>query len=494
MTLASNGGQFFAGEWRAGSGPVFTSTNPATGQTVWSGAAATAADVAAAVAAARHAHDTWAARSPEERIAILEACARELTVNGGPLADAISLETGKPRWEVHEELLSMVGKVAATIDAWRERQQDRAVPLPAAGPGDVAAVRYRPHGVLAVLGPFNFPGHIPHGHIVPALLAGNAVVFKPSEFAPLSGRRLAEIWERVGLPAGVFNLVQGGRETGAALAADPGHDGILFTGSYQTGVALRRMWVEEPGKMLALELGGNNPLVAHAASDLDAAATLTILSAFLTAGQRCSCARRLIVPEGAGGDAFIARLLARMDGIRVGLPDDVPEPFMGPVIHEAAARSLLAAQDDLVARGGIVLRGMAPQRGIATLLSPGLVDVTAVCNRPDTEWFGPLLQLVRVPDFEAAIAEANRTAYGLAAALVSDERSLYDTFRHRVRAGIVNWNRQTTGALARLPFGGIGRSGNHRPSGCFAIDYCGYPVASLERDRVTAPPAPPGLE
>jgi succinylglutamic semialdehyde dehydrogenase len=351
--------------------------------------------------------------------------------------------------------------------------------------------------VLAVLGPFNFPGHIPHGHIVPALLAGNAVVFKPSEFTPLSGRRLAEIWERAGLPAGVFNLVQGGRETGAALAADPGHDGILFTGSYQTGVALRRMWVEEPGKMLALELGGNNPLVVHAASDLDAAATLTILSAFLTAGQRCSCARRLIVPEGAGGDAFIARLLARIDGIRVGLPHDShdsPEPFMGPVIHEAAARSLLAAQDDLLARGGIVLRRMAPQRGITTLLSPGLVDVTAVCNRPDTEWFGPLLQLVRVPDFEAAIAEANRTAYGLAAGLVCDERSLYDAFRRRVRAGVVTWNRQTTGASPRLPFGGIGRSGNHRPSGYFAIDYCGYPVASLERDRVTAPPAPPGLE
>jgi succinylglutamic semialdehyde dehydrogenase len=494
MTPSGQGEQLIAGKWLEGSGPAFSSKSPATGQTVWSGAAATAADVAAAVAAARHAHDAWAARSPEARIAILADCARELTGNGGPLADAIGLETGKPSWEVREELSSMVGKVAATIDAWRERQQNRVVPLPAAGPGDVAAVRYRPHGVLAVLGPFNFPGHIPHGHIVPALLAGNTVVFKPSELTPLSGRRMAEVWERAGLPAGVLNLVQGGRETGATLAAHPGHDGILFTGSYQTGVALRRLWVDEPGKMLALELGGNNPLVVHAASDLDAAATLTILSAFLTAGQRCSCARRLIVPAGAGGDAFLERLLARIDTIRVGLPDDVPEPFMGPVINEAAARSLLAAQDDLLARGGVPLRRMAPQRGIPTLLSPGLIDVTAVRDRPDAEWFGPLLQLLRVPDFDAAIEEANRTAYGLAAALVSDERSLYDAFRRRVRAGIVNWNRQTTGASARLPFGGIGHSGNHRPSGFFAIDYCGHPVASLERDRVTAPPAPPGLE
>jgi succinylglutamic semialdehyde dehydrogenase len=494
MTPASSGEQLIAGEWRAGSGPVFTSTSPATGQTVWSGAAATAADVAAAVAAARAAQGGWAERPPAARIAILDACARELATGGSDLASAIGLETGKPHWEVREELSSMVGKVAATIDAWRERQQDHVVPVPHAGPGDMAAVRYRPHGVLAVPGPFNFPGHIPHGHIVPALLAGNAVVFKPSEFTPLSGRRIVEIWIRAGLPRGVLNLVQGGRDTGAALAAHSGHDGILFTGSYQTGVALRRLWVEEPGKMLALELGGNNPLVVHAVGDVEAAATLTILSAYLTAGQRCSCARRLIVPTGAGGDAFLGRLLARIDTIRVGLPNDVPEPFMGPVIHEAAARSLLAAQDALLARGGIALRPLSPQRGIATLLSPGLIDVTAVRGQPDTEWFGPLLQLVRVPDFEAAITEANRTAYGLAAALLSDERPLWDAFRRRIRAGIVNWNRQTTGASARLPFGGVGRSGNHRPSGYFAIDYSGYPVASLEREHVMPPPAPPGLE
>jgi succinylglutamic semialdehyde dehydrogenase len=494
MTQAMAGELMIAGKWIVGSGPAFGSTSPATGQTVWSGAAATVADVAAAVAAARSAQEAWAARPPEARIAILEACGRELQAGGGELAAAISLETGKPRWEVREELASMVGKVAATIDAWRERHQDRLVQLPATGAGDAAAIRYRPHGVLAVLGPYNFPGHIPHGHIVPALLAGNTMVFKPSEFTPLSGRRMVEIWIRAGLPPGVLNLVQGGRETGAALAAQPGHDGILFTGSYQTGVALRRLWVEEPGKMLALELGGNNPLVVHAVRDIEAAATLTILSAYLSAGQRCSCTRRLIVPESAGGDAFLEQLLARIDSIHVGLPEDVPEPFMGPVIHEAAARSLLAAQESLVTRGGVALRRITPQRSIPTLLSPGLVDVTSVRDRPDTEWFGPLLQLVRVPDFDAAIDEANRTAYGLAAALFSDERPLWDVFRRRIRAGIVNWNRQTTGASARLPFGGIGRSGNHRPSGYFAIDSCGYSVASLERDHVTQPPAPPGLE
>ena len=484
--------QYIAGRWVRGGGSRFASTSPATGETVWSGESATPADVAAAVAAAREAQPAWAARPAAERIALLEAFSRELESGGAELAAAISLETGKPRWEAIGELAAMVGKVPATIAAWRERQQDEISGEPGSG-GDVAATRYRPHGVLAVLGPFNFPGHIPHGHIVPALLAGNTVVFKPSELAPLAGRRMMESWERAGLPPGVINLVQGGRETGEALAAHPEHDGILFTGSYQTGVALRQMLVAEPGKMLALELGGNNPLVVHEVDDLDAAASLTILSAYLTAGQRCTCARRLIVPESPRGQAFIDRLTARIAGIRVGLPADEPEPFMGPVIAKAAARRLLEAQADLLARGGVALRAMEQQRGLPTLLSPGLIDVTAVAHRSDVEWFGPLLQLVRVSDFEAAIAEANATAYGLAAALLSDSRPLWERFRRDVRAGVVNWNRQTTGASGRLPFGGIGRSGNHRPSGFFAIDSCGYPVASLERERVGPPALPPGL-
>jgi succinylglutamic semialdehyde dehydrogenase len=467
--------------------PLFHSTSPATGEVVWRGRAATAADVARAIAAARAAQPAWEALPVETRIACLEAASRELERGGGDLAAAISSETGKPRWEVATEIASMVAKVPATIQAWRQRRHD----VVDDRDGEVAATRYRAHGVLAVIGPFNFPGHIPHGHIVPALLAGNTVVFKPSEFTPASGAAMLEIWRRAGLPADVVNLVQGGRDTGAALAAHPGHDGILFTGSFATGVSLRRLLTDDPAKILALEMGGNNPLVVHEVADADTAATLTILSAFLSAGQRCTCARRLVVTTSARGGAFLERLVTRMATIRVGLPADEPEPFMGPVIHDSVARRLLEVQDDLVARGGVSLVRMAPQRGRLTLLSPGLIDVTAVADRADTEWFGPLLQFVRVPDLEAAIDEANRTAYGLVAGLLCDHRESYELFRRRVRAGIVNWNQQTTGASGRLPFGGIGRSGNHRPSGSFAIDYCSYPVASLERPAVAPPPAPP---
>lgn len=450
-----------------------------------------ATDVARAVAAARAAQPGWEAIPVAERIAVIEACARELGTQAGDLTATISAETGKPRWEAKAEVASMVAKIPITIEAWRERRSDAI----SHHNGDISATRYRAHGVLAVLGPFNFPGHIPHGHIVPAILAGNTVVFKPSERTPLVGEQTVQIWERAGLPPGVLNLVQGGRETGVALTGHPGLDGILFTGSFETGISLRRALADTPAKILALEMGGNNPLVVHDVADVDAAALLTILSAFLSAGQRCTSARRLVVTDWPGRAAFLERLVARSALIRVGLPADEPEPFMGQVIDETTARRLLAAQSGLLARGGRSLLEMQPLRGRPTLLSPGIVDVTAVAERADVEWFGPLLQVIRVADFEAAIAEANRTSYGLVAGLLSDNTACSVAFRNRVRAGLINWNQPTTGASSRLPFGGVGKSGNHRPSGSFAIDSCSYPVASLERDRLAPPAAlPPGLD
>jgi succinylglutamic semialdehyde dehydrogenase len=305
---------------------------------------------------------------------------------------------------------------------------------------------------------------------------------------------MGELWARAGLPAGVLHVVQGGRDTGKAIAEHPGIDGILFTGSFEVGVSLRKAFATTPSKILALEMGGNNPLVVHDVADIDAAVTLTILSAFLSAGQRCTCARRLIVTDGPGSREFLDRLVTRTRKLRVGTPDDDPEPFMGPVIDEGTARRLLGHQDDLVARGGVSLVRMQSRPDRITLLSPGIIDVTPVVARADAEWFGPLLQVIRVPDFEAAIVEANHTAYGLVAGLLCDDAQAYEVFRRRVRAGLINWNSQTTGASSKLPFGGVGKSGNHRPSGSFAIDSCSYPVASLESPKVTPPTKlPPGM-
>jgi succinylglutamic semialdehyde dehydrogenase len=338
-----------------------------------------------------------------------------------------------------------------------------------------------------VLGPFNMPGHLPNGHLVPAVLAGNAVVFKPSDRAPLVGHAVAEAWECAGFPRGVFNLVQGAAQTGKDLAAHPGIDGLFFTGSSAVGLALSRVLAERPGTIVALEMGGNNPLVVHDCADLDAAAYLTVQSAFITAGQRCSCARRLIVPAGAQGDAFIERLLKMIGQIRIGFPDDEPQPFMGPVTSARAAANLLEAQAERLSRGGCLLAEMKQSPRAPTLLSPGLIDVTGIAQREDEELFGPILQLIRVADFGAAVRESNNTRYGLTAGLLSDSADLYEQFYRDVRAGVVNWNRQLTGSSSRLPFGGVGHSGNHRPSAYFATDYCTYPVAAMESERVALP-------
>ncbi|WP_029007325.1 succinylglutamate-semialdehyde dehydrogenase [Azospirillum halopraeferens] len=472
-------------------GPRLRSEDPATGAILWEGATADAADVDEAVCAARAAFPAWADAPPDERLAIVERFGRALESERDSVAAAIAAETGKPRWEAATEVASMVGKVALSIAAWRERTGEHT----AAAAGATAVLRHRPHGVVAVFGPYNFPGHLPNGHIIPALIAGNTVVFKPSERTPLVAERMVDLWITAGLPPDVLTPVQGGRATGEALAAHPGIDGLFFTGSSATGMALHRRFAGRPGVILALEMGGNNPLVVWDAADAAAAAGIVVQSAYATAGQRCTCARRLIVPQGDAGDRVPDALAGLIDRIRVGPPDADPPPFMGPVIDNAAADALLGAQAALVAAGGVPLRAMARTVPGRPFLTPGLIDVTAIADRPDEELFGPLLQVIRVGSFDAALAEANATRFGLAAGLVSDDPDLWRRFRTGVRAGVVNRNRPLTGASGALPFGGVGDSGNHRPSARYAADYCAYPVASLEAERITDPtPAITGLD
>ncbi|MDH4874187.1 succinylglutamate-semialdehyde dehydrogenase [Pseudomonas sp. BN515] len=474
---------FIAGNWQAGQGEAFDSLNPVTQAAVWSGRGANAAQVDEAVKAARAAFPAWARRPLEERIAILEQFAVTLRNHADELARSIGEETGKPLWESATEVTSMVNKVAISIQSYRERTGEKSGPLADA----TAILRHKPHGVVAVFGPYNFPGHLPNGHIVPALLAGNAVIFKPSELTPKVAELTVKCWVEAGLPAGVLNLVQGARETGVALAGNPGIDGLFFTGSSRTGNLLHQQFAGRPDKILALEMGGNNPLVVDQVQDVDAAVYTIIQSAFISAGQRCTCARRLLVPEGAWGDALLARLVSVASSIKVGAFDAQPAPFMGSVISLDAARHLLKAQDHLIAGGAVALLAMSQPLENAALLTPGILDVTAVADRPDEEFFGPLLQVIRYRDFDAAIAEANATQYGLAAGLLSDSAERYQQFLIESRAGIVNWNKQLTGAASSAPFGGVGASGNHRASAYYAADYCAYPVASLESETLALP-------
>ncbi len=471
------------GHWLASDGPQFSSKNPVTQELVWEGNGASSATVDAAVNAARAAFPLWADLSVEARVACLKEFARLLGEHKTSLAHTIGFETGKPIWEATTEVATMIGKIDISIRAHHERTGERS----AVQTDHTAVLRHRPHGVVAVFGPYNFPGHLPNGHIVPALLAGNCVIFKPSELTPASAEATIKIWELAGLPAGVLNLLQGGRETGVSLAAHAGIDGLFFTGSSQTGRQLHQQFAAQPQKILALEMGGNNPLVVGDYQNIDATVHHIIQSAFISAGQRCTCARRLLVPADAAGDRLLARLVEVSARLKVGHFDEADPPFMGAVISVAAANNLLQAQAALVAQGAKVLLEMKSIKTGTALLSPGILDVTNLADLPDEEHFGPLLQIIRYKNFAEALTLANNTRYGLAAGLLSESADEYAIFLRHIRAGIVNWNRPLTGASSAAPFGGVGASGNHRASAFYAADYCAYPQASLESTTLTLP-------
>jgi succinylglutamic semialdehyde dehydrogenase len=474
---------YIGGAWGAGEGPDFSVIDPATGSEIWRGHAASPGDVDRACRAARAAFEPWAMLALEERIAVCARFRDLLKKNAEELATLISKEVGKPLWEARTEVTSMANKVDISVQAHGARTGTTQTKI---ADGD-AVLRHRPHGVFGVFGPYNFPGHLPNGHIVPALIAGNTIVFKPSEYAPQTAMRTVRLWAEAGLPQGVLNLVNGGRDTGITLSQNAELDGILFTGSYQTGAILHRQFAGQPGKMLALEMGGNNALVAWDVANVDAAVHHAIFSAFVSAGQRCTCARRLIVEDSPQGLAVIDRLVDVAGRIAVGKYDDTPAPFMGPVVSAAVAKKLLQAQSGLVECGGKSLLDMRQLKEGTGFLSPGIVDVTNARDVPDKEWFGPLLQIVRVKNFDDALAAMNATEYGLAAGLLSDDEALWRKFLVQARAGVVNWNRPTTGAASTAPFGGIGKSGNHRPSAYYAADYCAYPVASIENSQLDMP-------
>ena len=455
------------------------SWEPATGVELWRGAIS---DVDLEVATARDGWRSWAAQPVTYRMETMRRFANVVRSRAEALADVIARETGKPLWEARTEVDTVIAKVDISIAAYADRTAQRRIDAPM---GSRMALRHKPHGVLAVLGPYNFPVHLPNGHIVPALIAGNAIVFKPSEKTPASGAMLIDCLHAAGVPEECARLVIGGPDEGRALAAHAGIDGLLFTGSARTGIALNRAFADMPEKILALEMGGNNPIVVWDTPDLATAAVLTIQSAFTTAGQRCTAARRLIVQADLA-DPLLEEVTRLTDRLIVGAPHDEPAPFMGPVIDNDTADGLTESFLALMMKGGVPVRHLGRPDPDRPFLTPGIIDVTDVPDRPDIELFGPLLQVVRVDDFEAAIAEANATRYGLSASLVSQTPALFDRFWAGARAGIVNWNRPTNGASSSAPFGGVGWSGNHRPSAYYAADYCAYPVVSNEADAARA--------
>ncbi len=481
-TVIFSKGQYINGQWIKGTGTFLKSTNPAYGTLLWQGHMASSEDIYTAYESARKALPNWSNLNFEERSQRIKSFATQVEKNKAELAELISLETGKPLWESHTEVSAVIGKINLSIQAYQERTWPKENQTPEAN----ACLRYKPYGVVVVLGAFNFPAHLSNGHIVPALLAGNTILYKPSEQTPAVAEFIMNCWHNSGLPKGVLNCLQGDASCAKSILAQ-NIQGVYFTGSYNIGLKIHQHFSNQPEVILALEMGGNNPLVLDELKNIDAAVYQTLVSSFITAGQRCTCARRVIIPNTSLGDEFLNRLIRASQTLKVAPFDTRPEPFMGPVISNIHALKHLDAQKSLIELGGNSLLMMNLITEHTGLLSPGIIDMSAVHNPPDEEIFAPLIQIYRYQNFAEAIQLANNTKYGLSAGLLSDNYQHYQQFYQEINAGLINWNRPTTGAASYLPFGGVGCSGNHRPSAYFAADYCAYPVASMEQANLSQP-------
>ncbi len=456
---------------------------------VWRGVP-NASHIDLAVATAVAAGPAWRGAGDSARREKLIALRTEFIARHEALAALITLESGKTLAESRLEANALAEKIAITLDpACAFRVQFESIALTATRR---ASCTFRPHGVMAVLGPFNFPAHLPNGHLVPALLAGNTIVFKPSERTPAVGQLLAECADRAGIPAGVFNLVQGGPPEAAALCDHEAIDGILFTGSWPTGRRILAANLERPGRLIALEMGGNNAAIVCGDAHLKQAVIECVRSAFATTGQRCTCTRRIIV-DGSIAREFIS-LFTKVTSTLVIGPGDSREPvFMGPLISKGARDAVSAFQSKCASRGGRVILATQCLDREGWFLSPGVVQVDRFTRANDEEVFGPLVQIsVATSDLDA-IEQANASQYGLAAAVFTSSEERWNQIAPHIRAGCINWNVGTAGASSRLPFGGLGHSGNNRPAGAFSIDSCAAPIAHLE-ERSDGAAFPQGMQ
>ena len=438
------------------------------------------AHVNQACEAAQRAFREWSEMSIESRMEILNRVKEAIAAKEEKFATTISRETGKPLWETQGEAKALVAKFNITFEKSLELIKE--VRIENALPGVAGVIRYRPRGVFAVMGPFNFPAHLPNGHIVPALVTGNCVVFKPSELTPATAQLMAECYQEAGVPNGVFNLVHGKGDIGKRLVSHKKIDGILFTGSYETGLKITESTIQDYWKIRALEMGGKNSTIIWKDADLDKAIYESVIGVFLSTGQRCSGTSRIFVHKDVA-QSFTDKFYEKTKKLSIGHWSE--NPFMGPVINEHSLDRYVRFQDIATREGAErIMRGKAlelDKKGY--YVTPSIYKVNNYDEKSiyqNTEIFGPNAAIYEIDDIDDAVNITNDSGYGLSMALFSKDKTNYDLCLKRAKVGLLNWNRTTNGASSQLPFGGHGKSGNDRPSAHFAVYYCTTPVASLE--------------
>ncbi len=437
-----------------------------------------------ATQAAQRAFQEWKNTSLDYRVNLLKKYQEILRKKESFLAEAIAREVGKPLWEAKQEVATMINKVDVTLNEGMRNITD--YEIPGVMDNTRGACRFRPYGVFVVLGPFNFPGHLPNGHIVPALVTGNTVVFKPSEKSCAVGQIIAEAFHEAGFPKGVFNLIQGEKEVGRRLVVSERVNGVLFTGSYEVGLKIKQDTIHQYWKLLVLEMGGKNAALVLEDANLDCAVYETLISSFLTAGQRCSATSRILVHRSIF-DSFVKSFHERAKAFSIGHP--LEDPFMGPLIDRNAVEKYLKFLGIATREGcDVIMRGKVlefPFKGFYVTPSICLVRQQQLSSirksvYQQTEIFGPNVAIYVFDQIEEAVNIANATQYGLVFSVFTASEEQYKAVAQNLQAGLINWNRGTIGASSKLPFGGLKRSGNHFPTAISATSYCTYPVASLE--------------
>lgn len=436
-----------------------------------------------AIVSAQKGYDMWRKLSAEERIGYLKKYQEVVRARKDDIAMALALEVGKPLWEAKTEAAALDSKVSVTIaDSYDRIRQETIKDVMPKIDGHVV---YKPLGPCFVIGPFNFPCHLANGQILSALLAGNSVIFKPSEKTIYSAQLMVECFHDAGFPAGVVNFINGTGTTAGQITGDKRIKGVFFTGSRGVGQRILDNTYRDISKLVALELGGKNSTILHHDTNIPHALPELLRACFLTTGQRCTSTSMILVHRKIEQE-FISQFKAVTERIRVGHPTkSSPEAFMGPLIDEAAEKMYFdfcnigkaEGAEELVAprKLDVGYEGYYVSPSVHYLAKPNVSGKFI-----QEEIFGPNCFFIPYDDIEDAIRIANSTEYGLAASVFTRDPSIYKLCLRDIESGLLNLNRSTVGATARLPFGGVKNSGNHKPAAVSMVDHCVHAVASLE--------------